>query len=128
MKKFNCFLIMYFILIMSSIVYASEKHPIDWTKKEIAKYTYMMAGKILADYEFESAEEARQIVSTKLAVAMQILCNEGIIYKYNITATVIDKDEFKIIVKILKDFDDKEMEVNFIFNNQQEKCKTVIKG
>lgn len=133
MERFKNFLVMILILLIVAIAStanaAEKKNPIDWTHKDVAQYAMMCVGKLAHDNHYDNAIEARHHISTKMAAAMQILRNEGIIYQYDIAVGAINGSEFTIIISVFKEVDDEEMVMRFNFNNQGlKKGGAVIKG
>ena len=133
MERFKNFLVMILILLIvanaSTAQAAEKKNSIDWTHKDVAQYAMMCVGKLAHDNHYDNAIEARHHISTKMASAMQILRNEGIIYQYDIAVGAINGSEFTVIISVLKEVDDEEMVMRFNFNNQGlKKSKAVIRG
>lgn len=133
MERFKNFLVMILILLIVAIASTSKaaekKNPVDWTHKDVAQYAMMCVGKLAHDNHYDNAIEARHHISTKMASAMQILRNEGIIYQYDIAVGAINGSEFTVIISVLKEVDDEEMVMRFNFNNQGlKKFKAVIRG
>ena len=133
MERFKNFLVMILILLIVAIAStakaAEKKNSIDWTHKDVAQYAMMCVGKLAHDNHYDNAIEARHHISTKMASAMQILRNEGIIYQYDIAVGAINGSEFTVIISVLKEVDDEEMVMRFNFNNQGlKKSKAVIRG
>ena len=133
MDRLKNFLVMILILLLVAIAStanaAEKKSVLDWTYKDVAQYAMMCVGKIAHDNHYESATEARHHISTKMASAMQILRNEGIIYSYDIAVGSINGSEFTIIISVYKEVDDEEMTMRFNFNNQGlKKGGTVVRG
>ena len=129
-KNFLVFLFILVLVAVASTAKAAEKkNPIDWTHKDVAQYAMMCVGKLAHDNHYDNAIEARHHISTKMASAMQILRNEGIIYQYDIAVGAINGSEFTVIISVLKEVDDEEMVIRFNFNNQElKKSKAVIRG
>ena len=133
MERFKNFLVMILIFLIVAIAStanaAEKKNPIDWTHKDVAQYAMMCVGKLAHDNHYDNAIEARHHISTKMAGAMQILRNEGIIYQYDIAVGAINGSEFTIIISVFKEVDDEEMVMRFNFNNQGlKKGGAVIRG
>ena len=119
LKNFLVMLLILIIIALASTANAAEKkNPIDWTHKEVAEYAIMCVGKLAHDSHFDNAYDARHTISTRMASAMQILRNEGIIYQYDISIGAINGNEFTIHISVLKEVDDDEMVMRFNFNNQ----------
>ena len=106
MERLKNFLVMILILLIVAIAStakaAEKKNPIDWTHKDVAQYAMMCVGKLAHDNHYDNAIEARHHISTKMASAMQILRNEGIIYQYDIAVGAINGSEFTVIISVLK--------------------------
>ena len=133
MERLKNFLVMILILLIVALAStanaAEKKNPIDWTHKDVAQYAMMCVGKLAHDNHYDNAIEARHHISTKMASAMQILRNEGIIYQYDIAVSAINGNEFTVIISVLKEVDDEEMVMRFNFNNQGlKKGGAVIRG
>ena len=133
MDRLKNFLVMILILLLVAIAStanaAEKKSALDWTHKDVAQYAMMCIGKLAHDNHYESAIEARHHISTKMATAMQILRNEGIIYSYDIAVGSINGSEFTIIISVYKEVDDEEMTMRFNFNNQGlKKGGAVVRG
>ena len=129
-KNFLVFLLILILVAIASTAKAAEKkNPIDWTHKDVAQYAMMCVGKLAHDNHYDNAIEARHHISTKMASAMQILRNEGIIYQYDIAVGAINGNEFTVIISVLKEVDDEEMVIRFNLNNQGlKKGGAIVRG
>lgn len=104
MRKLIAVLIV-FIIASALPVRAAEwpKAATEWTEKDVTEYVQMTMYTYLNDAKFTSAKDAMTRTSTHLAVAMQILRNEGIVYRFDIAAYTKDNDAAFVVVKIMKD-------------------------
>lgn len=110
MKNFLVILLILIVSIIASNANAAQKHPIDWTEKEVVQYTNMALGKYLNENSFETPNDVRINATIHLVKALQIIKNEGVIYTFDVDSppSNIINDNVIILVTILKDVSDEE--------------------
>ena len=117
MKFFKMFLFTLSLCMISSVAFAEKStKSIDWSEEEIVAYVNMSVGTYLEQAKLTSPKDAQTRVSLHIAKTCQILRNEGIIYRYDVT-TSTQKNLLIFSVDIEQDVDSDPFTIEFSVNS-----------